>query len=195
MLLLKRHLVELVRAGKKRQTIRLWARPIVRPGQISFSPGLGRLRITAVDELDSLEALTEADARADGFDSLADLLTELRSIYAPPPAAKRHRYPKISRKRDQRIYRVRFEWPLPAHLQKAPASAPRNARKKSKPTRSRRKSVPAETLVVKPTRKTAGAKPAKPPARLRAGTSSGRRRALHSYILDRTPAAARTSHR
>ena len=65
MLLLKRHLVALVRAGKKRQTIRLWSRPLLRTGQISFTPGLGKMLITAVDQLESLKDLTEADALAD----------------------------------------------------------------------------------------------------------------------------------
>ena len=54
MLLLKRHLIDLVRAGKKRQTIRLWKSRRLRPGQISFTPGLGKMRITAVDTLEHI---------------------------------------------------------------------------------------------------------------------------------------------
>jgi hypothetical protein len=99
MLLLKRHLVTLVREGKKRQTVRLWTRPLLRPGQISYTPGLGRMRITAVDILPSLAALTEADARADGFASLRDLRAEITRIYG-------------SRINGRTIYRIRFDWPI-----------------------------------------------------------------------------------
>src|SRR5205823_3134673 len=81
MLLLKKHLVALVRAGKKRQTIRLWTKANLRPGQISYTPGLGKMKITAVDQLHSLQELTHADAIADGFDSLPQLLAEIRRIY------------------------------------------------------------------------------------------------------------------
>ncbi|HVX83697.1 MAG TPA: ASCH domain-containing protein [Phycisphaerae bacterium] len=115
MLLLKRHLVTLVREGKKRQTIRLWTRPLLRPGQISYTPGLGRMLITAVDILPSLEALTEADARADGFASLRELRGEITRIYGP-------------RVKGRTIYRIRFDWPIDAAgaalvLESAAASA------------------------------------------------------------------------
>jgi hypothetical protein len=99
MLLLKRHLVELVRSGKKRQTIRLWSSARVRAGQISYTPGLGRMKITAVDVLASLGALTEADAVADGFESLRGLLEEIRKIYGERPAGRT-------------IYRIKFDWPI-----------------------------------------------------------------------------------
>lgn len=101
MLLLKKHLVELVRSGKKRQTIRLWSRPLLRAGQVSYTPGLGRMKITAIDQLPNLESLTEADALADGFDSLAALLREIQRIYG---AGTRGRC----------VYRIRFEWPIDA---------------------------------------------------------------------------------
>ncbi|HUO08553.1 MAG TPA: ASCH domain-containing protein [Phycisphaerae bacterium] len=101
MLLLKRHLVELVRRGKKRQTIRLWSRPVVRVGQISYTPGLGRMKITAVDQLANLNALTEADAQADGFDTLAALKAEIRKIYGG-----------ASQIGGRAIFRIKFEWPI-----------------------------------------------------------------------------------
>jgi hypothetical protein len=113
MLLLKRHLVDLVRAGKKRQTIRLWSRAMLSAGQISYTPGLGRMKITAVDVLPSLGALTEADARADGFDSLAALLDEIRRIYGDKPLGRT-------------IFRIKFEWPIDEAGKKlvlAPASS------------------------------------------------------------------------
>jgi hypothetical protein len=189
MLLLKRHLVELVRAGKKNQKIRLWRRPLVRPGQISFSPGLGRLRITAVDELESLEVLTEADARADGFDSLPDLLREIRTIYAPPARPKQRRYPARAQEQSRRLYRVRFEWPLPEHLDDAEKAGTRSAKKIARGRlKRRRRSVSAKGPSATPTKKVA--KPRrKRPARDRA-KAAAQRRALHAYILSRKPAPA-----
>jgi len=105
MLLLKKHLADLVRAGKKRQTIRLWAKPLLRPGQISFTPGLGKMLITAVDELPSLEALTDEDARLDGFTSRAALFAEIKKIYGWPPPANR------------KVFRIQFDYPLPEKTQ------------------------------------------------------------------------------
>ncbi len=99
MLLLKKHLVDLVRAGKKRQTIRYWTRPIVFPGQISFTPGLGKMKILRVDELAGYESLTLNDARDDGFDTLEELLAELKRNYPQVPPGKR-------------LYRVVFQWPM-----------------------------------------------------------------------------------
>jgi len=99
MLLLKKHLVELVRAGKKTQTLRLWSHPIVRPGQISFTPGLGKMKIITVEEVPGFESLTEVDAVADGFATRAALLEELQRCYPEIPAGKK-------------LYRVRFQWPL-----------------------------------------------------------------------------------
>lgn len=125
MLLLKKHLVLLVRQGKKRQTIRLWSKPLLRVGQVSYTPGLGKMLITAVDQLASLEALTERDARDDGFESLAGLLAEIRKIYGPSAKGRA-------------IYRIRFDWPIDAagkslaiapseDSQKRPSSAPRSS--------------------------------------------------------------------
>ncbi len=102
MLLLKKHLVDLVRAGKKRQTIRYWNRPIVFPGQISFTPGLGKMKILRVEELAGYESLTANDARDDGFDTLEELLAELRRNYPEVPPGKR-------------LYRVVFQWPVDAN--------------------------------------------------------------------------------
>ena len=101
MLLLKRHLIALVRAGKKRQTIRFWSRPRVRVGQLAYTPGLGRLRIDTVDTLPSLAALTAADARADGFPTRKALLAEITRIYGPAVAP------------GKTLYRIGFTWPPP----------------------------------------------------------------------------------
>ncbi len=100
MLLLKKHLVKLVRDGKKRQTLRFWTRPIVSVGQVSFTPGLGRMLITGVDVIDDMSELTDADALADGFNNLAELIAELRRIYPSiPPKGKK-------------LYRIAFQWPI-----------------------------------------------------------------------------------
>ena len=99
MLLLKKHLVDLVRAGKKRQTIRYWTRPIVYAGQISFTPGLGKMKILRVEELAGYQSLTLNDARDDGFDTLEELLAELKRNYPEVPPGKR-------------LYRVVFQWPV-----------------------------------------------------------------------------------
>jgi hypothetical protein len=121
MLLLKRHLLDLVRSGAKRQTIRFWSRPMVRAGQLAFTPGLGRVRILSVERLASLRALTARDARADGFPTRRRLLAEIRAIYGPaiPPG--------------RFIYRVRFAWPA------EPASDPARA----SPAPRRQRSAPA----------------------------------------------------
>ncbi|NNM85789.1 MAG: ASCH domain-containing protein [Phycisphaerales bacterium] len=115
MLLLKKHLVDLVKAGKKRQTIRFWSHAIVKPGQVSFTPGLGRMKILSIEELSGLHALDEADAQADGFESLAELLAELKRNYPVVPPGKR-------------LFRIKFQWPIvqelsPARLAKAKPSA------------------------------------------------------------------------
>ncbi len=99
MLLLKKHLVDLVKAGKKRQTIRFWSHAILKPGQISFTPGLGRMKILAIEELPGLHALDDADARADGFESLPELLAELKRNYPVVPPGKR-------------LFRIKFQWPI-----------------------------------------------------------------------------------
>lgn len=100
MLLLKKHLVKLVRDGKKRQTLRFWTRPIVSVGQVSFTPGLGRMLITGVDVIHDMSELTDADAQADGFNNLAELIAELQRIYPNiPPEGKK-------------LYRIAFQWPV-----------------------------------------------------------------------------------
>jgi hypothetical protein len=63
-------------------TIRRWraATPGVRVGQRVYSPGLGWLTIDGVEPVD-LEALADADARADGFETAAGLRDVLLSLY------------------------------------------------------------------------------------------------------------------
>lgn len=80
MLLFKKKFLPAIRTGEKTQTIRLWKFRHMRAGQRSYIPGVGHIRITAVEQVE-IEALTDADAIPDGFPSAAALQEELRTIY------------------------------------------------------------------------------------------------------------------
>ena len=86
MLLFKKKFLDAIRSGEKTQTIRLWKHRMMRAGQRSYIPGVGYIRITAVDAVD-IEALTDADAKPDGFSSAEALRNELRTIYGDRLAA------------------------------------------------------------------------------------------------------------
>ena len=66
MLLFKKRFLPAIRSGEKTQTIRLWKYCRMRAGQRSYIPGVGYIRVTAVDEV-RLEALSDDDARPDGL--------------------------------------------------------------------------------------------------------------------------------
>ncbi len=72
MLLFKRKFLDDIRSGAKTQTIRLWKHRRMRSGQRSYIPGVGPIRITAVEEVD-VGALTDEDAIPDGFPTAAAL--------------------------------------------------------------------------------------------------------------------------
>jgi hypothetical protein len=80
MILMKKKFLALIRSGAKRQTVRVWPKRRLRPGQVEFIPGLGRIRITAFEPVRPPD-LTEADARLDGSESREALLEELRRLY------------------------------------------------------------------------------------------------------------------
>lgn len=80
MLLMKKVFFDAIRRGAKTVTLRLWRHQMVRPGQVHTIPGLGRVRIEAVREV-ALSELTEADAAADGFASVGELLAALKKMY------------------------------------------------------------------------------------------------------------------
>jgi hypothetical protein len=80
MLLFKKKFLPAIRSGEKTQTIRLWKFRHMRAGQRSYIPGVGSIRITAVEPVD-IDALTDADAVPDGFASASALQHELRTIY------------------------------------------------------------------------------------------------------------------
>jgi hypothetical protein len=101
-ILFKKRFFAAIVDGTKTTTIRLWRRPMVRPGQLAAVPFLarGRLRIDAVEPLGGLDELADADAAADGFDSLAAMLAELAAIYPQLLAGVG----------DRKLYRVRFHF-------------------------------------------------------------------------------------
>lgn len=80
MLLFKRKFLDAIRSGEKTQTIRLWKHRMMRSGQRSYIPGVGRVQITLVEAV-AIEELTDADARPDGFETAESLRQELQTIY------------------------------------------------------------------------------------------------------------------
>jgi hypothetical protein len=86
MLLFKKKFLDAIRSGQKTQTIRLWRYCRFRNGQRSYIPGVGYIRITQVQPV-CLEELTDADARPDGFASIAELRAEIEQLYADQIAA------------------------------------------------------------------------------------------------------------
>lgn len=80
MLLFKKKFLAAIRSGEKTQTIRLWKHRRMRAGQRSYIPGIGYIRISAVEPVE-LDSLTDADARPDGFTSARLLREEIARLY------------------------------------------------------------------------------------------------------------------
>jgi hypothetical protein len=95
MLLFKKKFLAAIRRGEKTQTVRLWPYRRMRVGQRSYIPGVGYIGVQAVDEV-TLDALTDDDARLDGFATADALRTEIAALYDEKAAA------------EQRVFRVRF---------------------------------------------------------------------------------------
>lgn len=100
MLLFKKKFIEMILAGTKRQTVRVWPRRRLRAGQVEFVPGLGRVDITAFEPVRPAD-LTDDDARLDGFASRGALLDELRGLYG-------------ERLDEVPCFRIRFTYPARA---------------------------------------------------------------------------------
>ena len=79
-LLFKKCFWQSIHDGTKRTTIRRWLRPRVKPGGRAFAPGIGWLLIDSI-EIVSLTKLTDADARADGFECARAMRRALREFY------------------------------------------------------------------------------------------------------------------
>ena len=80
MLLFKKKFLPAIRTGQKTQTIRFWKYRRMRPGQRSYIPGAGYIRLTEVEEV-QLDALTDDDARPDGFETADQLRAEITRLY------------------------------------------------------------------------------------------------------------------
>ncbi len=80
MLLFKKKFLPAIRSGEKTQTIRLWKWRMMRSGQRSYIPGIGRIHIDCVEQV-RLEDLTDADALPDGFATADALREEIVNIY------------------------------------------------------------------------------------------------------------------
>ncbi len=94
-LLFKKKFLPAIRSGEKTQTIRLWSARRMKAGQRSYIPGAGYIRVESVEPVD-LSALTDEDARPDGFATVDQLRHELATLYADSLAA------------GHRAYRIRF---------------------------------------------------------------------------------------
>lgn len=82
LLLFKKVFADAIRSGAKATTLRRWDRARCKAGQRVYAPGVGYLRVLEVAAV-RLSSLTRADARADGFASLAGLRKALRELYDP----------------------------------------------------------------------------------------------------------------
>ena len=114
MLLFKKRFLPAIRAGEKTQTIRLWDVCRMKSGQRSYIPGVGYIHVTSVAPVE-LAALSDDDARPDGFDTADALRHELASLYAAQLAA------------GYRAYRVSFR--VFSDDEQAAATAERKAAK------------------------------------------------------------------
>lgn len=74
-MLFKQRFLELIKAGKVTRAYRRWQRPTVKAGGTLLT-AVGQLAILSVDACDEA-ALKESDARAAGYETLAELKAEL----------------------------------------------------------------------------------------------------------------------
>ncbi|HEX4148041.1 MAG TPA: ASCH domain-containing protein [Pirellulales bacterium] len=86
MLLFKKKFLEAIRQGEKTQTIRLWKHCRMRSGQRSYIPGVGYIRVEAVEPVE-LERLEDRDARPDGFATAELLRCEIAQLYGDVQSA------------------------------------------------------------------------------------------------------------
>ena len=107
MLLMKKEFFDAIRRGDKTTTVRLWRHRRVRPGAVHTVPGLGKVRIEDVQTV-ALAELTESDAAADGFASLADLRAALARMY---PEAELDAPAGAADADGRKLYLVHFTFP------------------------------------------------------------------------------------
>ncbi len=97
MLLMKKIFFEAIRDGRKTTTLRYWRRAMVKAGSLHSVRGLGKVRIEAVGQV-AVDALTDADAKADGLAGLAELSETLAEIYTD------------QQRQDRALYKVSFTY-------------------------------------------------------------------------------------
>jgi hypothetical protein len=90
-ILFKKQFLDAIRRGDKTTTLRRWKSCHLQAGCRARVPGLGWLNIISCDKID-LKDLTEADALADGFESLKALRKTLAQIYPNCATDGRHWY-------------------------------------------------------------------------------------------------------
>jgi hypothetical protein len=88
-ILFKKQFLDAIRRGEKTTTLRRWKTCRIKAGARARAPGIGWLNILSCEKID-LKDLTEADAIADGFASLKDLLKTLAQIYPNCASDGRH---------------------------------------------------------------------------------------------------------
>lgn len=81
-MLIKREVLEAIKAGRIDLQFRRWSRPSVKAGG-TLKTKIGLLRIGRIDEL-SPDAVTAAEARRAGFEDLADFRRWLATMKAGP---------------------------------------------------------------------------------------------------------------
>ncbi|MEO6012443.1 MAG: hypothetical protein ABIQ30_02515 [Devosia sp.] len=81
-MLLKRELLDEIKAGKVSLVFRRWTRPSVKPGG-TLKTKIGLLQIGRIDEMDPAD-VTSADARKAGFADVADFRRWLDSMKEGP---------------------------------------------------------------------------------------------------------------
>jgi hypothetical protein len=135
-LLFKRRFLDSIRRGIKTTTLRRWKSARVYPGARAHVQGLGWLKIISCNQIEQA-SLTHADARADGFESLKDLLNTLKKIY-PKQAGD-----------GRQLYRVAFKCektdpsprPSPKPGAKSPKRTPKPHAKKAAPSDTPKKTA------------------------------------------------------
>ncbi len=98
MLFMRKEYFAAIRSGRKTTTLRYWSRRQVRPGTDHLIRGLGKVRVLSVERIGPAQ-LTRADARADGFEDLAELHRALEELYPP------------EKRNGRDLYKVTFRFP------------------------------------------------------------------------------------
>lgn len=97
MLLMKKEYFEAIRDGSKTTTLRYWRGQLVRADTTQTIGGLGKVRIESIGQVE-MPDLTDADARADGYENLAQLRQALGRLYPP------------EKRKGRSLYLVRFTY-------------------------------------------------------------------------------------